>query len=81
MNLDFNNLYKNISKIIKGSTIDLSDVVFVHPWSMVMICLLLIEKMPDQDKKLILPSKTETKAYLKRMRFDKILSEPKYAYD
>jgi len=78
MNLDFNNLYKNISKIIKGSTIDLSDVVFAHPWSMVMICLLLIERMPDPNKKLILPNKPETKAYLKRMRFDKILSELGY---
>jgi len=44
MNLDFNNFYKNIDEIVKGSTIDLSGVEFVHPWSMVMICLLLIER-------------------------------------
>ena len=78
MNLDFNNFYKNVGKIVKGSTIDLSDVVFVHPWSMVMICLLLIERIPAPDKKLTLPNKMETKAYLKRMRFDKMLFELGY---
>lgn len=79
MNLDFKNFYKNIGKIVKGSTVDLSEVEFIYPWSMVMICLLLIERMSDPNKKLILPSKTETKTYLKRMRFDRILSELGYS--
>ena len=74
----FDNFYKNIDKIVKGSVIDLSEVEFFHPWSMVMICLLLIERRSDPDKQLILPNKTETKTYLKRMRFDKILSELSY---
>ena len=78
MNLDFNNLYKNIDKIIKGSIIDLSEVELVHPWSMVLICLLLIERMPDQNKRLILPNNPKTKAYLKNIGFDKILSELNY---
>lgn len=78
MNLDFKNFYKDINSIIKGSTIDLSEVEFVHPWSMVMICLLLIERISDPNKKLILPNKVETKTYLKRMHFDKILSELGY---
>lgn len=78
MNLDFTNFYKSLSKIIKGSVIDLSEVEFVHPWPMVIICLLLIERKSDPNKKLILPSKTEAKAYLKRMSFDKILSELDY---
>lgn len=79
MNLDFKNYYKNINNIVKGSTIDLSEVEFIHPWSMVMICLLLIERVSDSNKKLILPNKTETKTYLKRMHFDKILSELSYS--
>lgn len=78
MNLDFKNFYKNISDIIKGSIVDLSKVEFIHPWSIVMICLLLIERIPDSNKKLILPNKDETKTYLKRMHFDKILSELGY---
>lgn len=78
MNLDFKNFYRNIDNIIKGSTIDLSKVKFIHPWSIVMICLLLIERIPDFNKKLILPNKTEAKSYLKRMRFDKILFELGY---
>lgn len=78
MNLDFKNFYKNINSIIKDSTIDLSEVEFIHPWSMVMICLLLIERVSDPNKKLILPNKAETKTYFKRMRLDKILSELGY---
>lgn len=79
MNLDFNNFYKNVRKIIKDSVVDLSEFEFVHPWSMVMIYLLLIERKSDPNKKLILPNKPEINAYLKRMRFDKILSELGYA--
>lgn len=78
MNLDFKNFYKNINSIIKDSTIDLSEVEFVHPWSMVMICLLLIERISDPNKKLILPNKPESKTYLKRMHLDRILSELGY---
>lgn len=78
MNLDFKNFYKYTNDIIKGSTIDLSNVEFVHPWSMTIICLLLIERMVDPNKKLILPNKTETKAYLKRMCLDKMLTELGY---
>lgn len=78
MNLDFKNFYKNINSLIKGSTIDLSEVEFAHPWSMVMICLLLIERISDPNKKLILPNKPEPKTYLKRMHFDKILFELGY---
>ncbi len=78
MNFDFKNFYKNINSIIKGSTIDLSAVEFIHPWSMVMICLLLIERISDSSKKLILPNKAETKKYLKIMHFDKILAKLGY---
>lgn len=77
MNLDFQNLYKNIDKIINGPVIDLSQLE-LHPWSIVMTRLLLIERMENSDKKLILPKDSQTKSYLKRMRFDKILSELGY---
>lgn len=78
MNLDFANLYKNVNKIIKNATIDLSDVEFIHPWSIVIICLLLVERISDPNKKIILPNKPETKSYLRRMSFDKILLELGY---
>jgi anti-sigma regulatory factor (Ser/Thr protein kinase) len=74
MNLDFKNFYKNINNIVKDDIIDLSRIEFVHPWSIVMICLLLIERKDKPDKKLLLPKKAETNTYLKRMHFDKILS-------
>lgn len=79
MDLDFNNFYKYTSKIIKGSTIDLSKVKFLYPWSIVILCLFLIERMNDTDKKLILPQDADTKSYLKKMRFEKMLSELGYA--
>jgi hypothetical protein len=78
MNLDLNNFYKHSTEIIRGSIIDLSDVEFIHPWSIVMICLLLIERTTMSDKKLILPTKQETKSYLKRTCFEKILNELGY---
>lgn len=78
MNLDFNNFYKYINQVIKGSTIDLSNTKFIHPWSMVMLCLLLTERMNKTDKKLILPQDSYAKSYLKRMRLDKILVELGY---
>lgn len=78
MDLNFDTFYQNYQKIIKGSVIDLSAVEFIHPWSIVMTCLLLIERTKDSTKKLILPNKAETKLYLKRMSFEKILNELGY---
>jgi hypothetical protein len=78
MDLNLDNFYKNSTKLIKDSTIDLSNVEFVHPWSIVMICLLLIERSTKSDKKLILPTRHETKSYLRRMCFEKILNELGY---
>lgn len=81
MDLNFANFYKNIDKIICGSVIDLSAVKFIHPWSVVMISLLLIERMELPDKKIILPDKIEIKTYLKRICFEKILHEFGYSQE
>lgn len=81
MDLDFVNFYKNINKIISDSVIDLSAVKFIHPWSVVMISLLLIERMEKPDKKIILPVKTEIKTYLKRICFEKLLYEFGYTQE
>ncbi len=81
MDLDFANFYKYKNQIIKGSTIDLSKVKFLYPWSIVMLCLFLIERMDDVNKKLLLPHDTDTKSYLKKMRFEKMLNELGYIDD
>lgn len=73
MNLDFRTLYHEIDSIVKGNTLDLSRVEFIHPWSIVMICLLLIERTGFSNKSLILPENEEVKSYLKRMHFDQLL--------
>lgn len=78
MDLDFKNFYKDFNQIVKNGTIDLTKVEFVHPWSIVTICLLLVERMSLVDKKLLLPKKPETRSYLKRICLEKILEELGY---
>ncbi|PIR91986.1 hypothetical protein COU01_04130 [Candidatus Falkowbacteria bacterium CG10_big_fil_rev_8_21_14_0_10_44_15] len=78
MTLDFNTTYNNLNEIIKGAVIDLSDVEFIHPWALVMICLLLVERCEMRDRKLILPKNQDLLCSLKRMHFCNILSELKY---
>jgi len=79
MDLDFNTIYKNIDKIVQGSLIDLSDVDFIRPWSLAMICLLMIEKHKDTNRKLILPKNPNVLGYLKRVHFCDILKELGYS--
>lgn len=76
--LDFDDVYQHLSTIVRGNTIDLSDVEFVHPWGIVMMCLLLIERHGYSDRDLILPTNSSTCGYLKRMHFHKVLREIGY---
>lgn len=78
LTLDFENVYHHLDTMVRGHTIDLSDVEFVHPWGIVMVCLLLIERHGYPDRELILPAYSNTCGYLKRMHFDKILREIRY---
>jgi hypothetical protein len=78
MNLEFDSIYNNINKIVKGSTIDLSEVKFIHPWGLIMICLLLIERSESESRQLILPNDLSALTYLKRMHFNNILNELNY---
>lgn len=77
MTLDFNSTYKLINKLVKKDSIDLSKVSFIHPWPLLMICLLLIESPPSQ-KKLIIPKDRDACTYLSRMHLPKILRELGY---
>lgn len=78
MNLDLHNFYKYTGQIIKGSTIDLSSAKLIHPWSIVTFCLLLIERINETDKKLILPKDSDAKYYLKIMHLETILTKLGY---
>jgi len=78
MQLRFDTIYKNIDNIIKGSTIDLSDVDFIHPWPLVIICLLMVERHKNPDKELILPKNPDVLDYLKRIHFCDMLRELGY---
>lgn len=78
MDVDFEGFYSNFNVIVNGPIIDLSKVGFIHPWGLVMICLLLIERAEDRGKKLILPTNKSTLIYLTRMHFSKMLRELGY---
>lgn len=78
LTLDFEHIYGYLDSIVRGHTIDLSAVEFVHPWSIVMICLLLIERHGFPDRELILPTNSNTCGYLKRMHFPQLLREIGY---
>src|SRR4030042_6019643 len=79
MKFVFENESEIIGQIVKNGEIDLSEVEFLDPWTMVLICLLLIERHNLSDKRIILPKNEELLKYLKRMHFNEILIELGYA--
>ncbi len=72
------NFYSRMSDIVRGSVIDLSQIDCTHPWVIGEICLLLIERQSLSDKSLVLPKNPESLHYLRRMHFDKFLTELGY---
>lgn len=78
MNLNCESIYKYLSNIDKGSTIDLSGCRFIHPWALVFICSLLSERHNLPDKKIILPKDKESLKYLKHVHFNEILKKLSY---
>lgn len=78
MNLNVGDIYIHKNEIIKGNTIDLEKVTFIHPWSVAFITLLLIERSSKKDKKLILPINYDVCTYLHRIKFQEMLRELKY---
>lgn len=78
MKFVFENENKIISQIIEGNVVNLSEVGFLDPWTMVLVCLLLIERHNSSDKKVVLPKSEELLKYLRRMRFNDILNELGY---
>ncbi len=77
MTLDFNSTYKLIDKFVKADSIDLSNISFIHPWPLLMVCLLLIESS-SSPKKLIIPENRDACSYLSRMHLANILRELGY---
>lgn len=75
MELDIKAIYKNIDKIVNDTTVDLSDIDFIHPCAIVLICLLLIERHRVLNKKIILPKKEDVLNYLHRIHFSELLEE------
>lgn len=78
MDLNIKTIYKNIEKIVKGQVIDLSEVEFIHPYAVVLIILLLVERHKLSDKKLMLPENKDVLYYLKRLHFCDVLKELGY---
>lgn len=78
LDFKFPEIYKHIDTIVRGNEIDLSECEFIHPWCLVLICLLLVERHTLPDKKLILPKSKDVLKYLKRAHFGDTLKELEY---
>jgi len=78
MKFVFENGSEMAIQVVKNGAVDLSEVDFLDPWTMVLICLLLIERHSLPDKKIILPKNEELLKYLKRMHFNHMLVELGY---
>lgn len=78
MDLNIETIYINTQEIIKGPVIDLSEVEFIHPYAVVLITLLLVERHKLFDRKLIFPKNIDVLYYLKRLHFCDILEELGY---
>jgi hypothetical protein len=78
MELSCSSIYNHLLKIIRNNTIDLSECTFIHPWALILICLLLVKKHNNNDKEIILPKSSEALFYLRRARLHEILKKLSY---
>jgi hypothetical protein len=78
MDLTRTSIYKYLPEIIRGPIIDISECGFIHPWALVLITLLLVERHGDKDKKILLPKDATVLSYLKRVHFDQTLMKLSY---
>lgn len=78
MNFKYENANNIIGEIVKGKVIDLSKIIFIDPWAIILLCLKLIENHNLEDKKIILPVDSDLLCYLKRIHFGNFLVELGY---
>jgi len=78
MELTRTSIYNYLPNIINGPIIDLSECGFIHPWALVLITLLLVDRHNNNDKKLIFPNDTDALSYLKRVHFGEVLEKLNY---
>lgn len=76
-NLD--SFYKYLPNLISETKVDLGSLKFIDPWSLVSLCLYLIERADKPQKKIILPQDINVLTYLKRVHFDAFLNEISYS--
>lgn len=79
MRLNLNSIHKHYPEFVSETAVDISLLKFVDSWSLVSICLYLIERADRPKKKIILPQDVDMLAYLKRMHFDMFLREVGYS--
>ncbi|OGC92766.1 hypothetical protein A2876_00200 [Candidatus Amesbacteria bacterium RIFCSPHIGHO2_01_FULL_48_32b] len=75
MRLDQTTIHGLISNFLSTNAIDLKDLEFIDPWCLVFVCLSMVERAENRERKLILPTNTDVLSYLKRMHFEKLLNE------
>lgn len=69
-------LYKHIDEWIPAGTVDFSRFAFMKPWDIGLVSLSAIKHQAAAgDGKIVLPENSDLCSYLKRMHFQKILTE------
>ncbi len=79
MDLNFNTACLEHHKIFINDSIDLSNINFITPWGLGIVCVKAIENSNKPNSKIILPKNDKTLVYLKRMHFDAFMEKFGYA--
>lgn len=79
MELNFNNIYQNLSAIFKDGIIDLKKINSFDPWAIGLICLKAIENKDNSSRNILFSENTDANQYLKQIGLDEIMK--KFTYD
>jgi hypothetical protein len=71
----FDNIYRDYELFIHGPKIDLTNVTFIDPWGLALLCLNIAASHNKAGFDLILPKNSDAVHYLKRAHLDGFLLE------
>lgn len=79
MRLNSKSIHKLKPGFVSNDSVDIGLLKSIDPWSLVSICLYLIERADRPKKEIVLPQDVDMLDYLKRMHFDMFLREVGYS--
>lgn len=79
MKLNFESIHKLYPGFVSSTSVDIKLLESIDPWSLISVCLYLIERADKPEKGIILPQDVDMMAFLKKMHFDIFLREIGYS--